>query len=113
MVVAAQAQVDKGRRRQGLNFGMLKVGINPPLNFAGVLQLERKSCDRAQAIIQAVELEAAAPTVEGIARRLTDAEVAAIQANEKLSLSGRLWHKIYELRGRIPVYCVITPAEKA
>ena len=50
------------------------------------------------------------PTVEGTARQLSDAEWAAIHVGEKPSLWGRLWQKIYDLRGRKAVYYVITPA---
>ena len=49
-------------------------------------------------------------TINGIARRMTDAEWAVLQVGKKPGLWGRMWGKIYELRGWKPVYYEITPA---
>ena len=52
--------------------------------------------------------KATGATVEGIARRLTDAEWAVVQAGKKPSLWGRMWGKIYQMRGWQPIYYEIT-----
>ncbi len=49
------------------------------------------------------------PSVQGIARRLEDREAEEVSRLFKASLWGRMWDKIYKLRGWQPVLYEVSP----
>jgi uncharacterized protein len=49
------------------------------------------------------------PTVEGTARRLEEAEVEKLSAIFKPSLWGRMWNRIYQLRGWQAIHYEVSP----